>query len=191
MSISHLDTGYLSLKAKGERRVQCGANLIVQLMDCVFERDEQIADLTRMLEALSAPLPELSGNPGTLNGEVVAWRYRLIGTAGWVHAGEDSARSVAACIDRPSMYEVQALGVLAAPLPAPPVPDKVGDGDFEGLEEMLTAAEYRALLDISDIVDGTAACPVGSPEWCALTIDLIERQAMELAAPPHATGEGS
>ncbi len=64
---------------------------------------------------LSTPLPELSGNPGTLNGEVVAWRYRLIGTAGWVHAGEDSARSVAEAILRPSMYEVQALGVLSAP----------------------------------------------------------------------------
>lgn len=105
--------------------------------------------------------------------------------------GEFKATTHDGAIDMPVMRQrvLDRFAPLSAPLPAP---DKVGDGDFEGLEEMLAdveaSPEYRALLDIADIVTGTATCPVGSPEWCALAIDLIERQAMTLAAPP--AGEG-
>lgn len=44
--------------------------------------------------------------------EAVAWRYRLPGTDGWIHAGEDGANVVSAMRDRPNLYEVQALALI-------------------------------------------------------------------------------
>lgn len=49
MSASRRDPDYLALKAKGGRIVKCTASQLVQLMDYIFERDEQIADLKRRL----------------------------------------------------------------------------------------------------------------------------------------------
>lgn len=51
MTASRRDPDYLALKAKGGRIVKCTASQIVQLMDCIFERDEEIADLKQRLAA--------------------------------------------------------------------------------------------------------------------------------------------
>lgn len=49
MTASRRDPDYLALKAKGGRIVKCTASQLVQLMDYIFERDEEIADLKRRL----------------------------------------------------------------------------------------------------------------------------------------------
>lgn len=57
MSVSRSDPDYLALKAKGGRIVKCTARQLVQLMDYIFERDEEIADLKRRLAAHGEVVP--------------------------------------------------------------------------------------------------------------------------------------
>ena len=57
MIATRRDPDYLALKAKGGRMVKCTASQLVQLMDHVFERDDEIADLKRKLAAYGEVIP--------------------------------------------------------------------------------------------------------------------------------------